>query len=74
MLPSRDVAPELVPTGTLAGETSINVLSVDAFLRAMSQEQGTKAVLQLPHFNPGQSTRWEPATLGRTSFWSSAAT
>src|SRR3954462_8595133 len=58
MLPPRDVVPELVPTGTLAGETSINVLSVDAFLRAMSQEQGTNGVLQHLHFNPGQSTLW----------------
>jgi quercetin dioxygenase-like cupin family protein len=58
MLPSRDVEPDLVPTGTLAGKTSINVLSVDAFLRAMSQEQGTNAVLQRGHFNPGQSTLW----------------
>jgi quercetin dioxygenase-like cupin family protein len=58
MLPSRDVGPDRVPPGTLAGETSINVLSVDAFLRALSQEQGTNAVLQLLHYNPGQSTLW----------------
>jgi quercetin dioxygenase-like cupin family protein len=63
-LPSRDVEPDRVPTGNtagitnLAGKTSINVLSVDAFLRAMSQEHGTNAVLQLYRFNPGQSTLW----------------
>jgi quercetin dioxygenase-like cupin family protein len=57
-LPPRSVEPDLVPTGTLAGKTRINVLSVDAFLRAMSQEQGTNAVLQRGHFDPGQSTLW----------------
>jgi quercetin dioxygenase-like cupin family protein len=63
-LPPRDVGPDRIPLGnapgttTLAGQTPINVLSVDAFLRAMSQEQGTNGVLQLLHFNPGQSTLW----------------
>jgi quercetin dioxygenase-like cupin family protein len=59
-LPSRSesAAPPFAGTVTLAGQTSVNVLSIDAFLRAMSQEQGTNAVLQRLHFDPGQSTLW----------------
>jgi len=57
-LPSRSVEPSNVGIGTLAGQTSVNVLSVDAFLRAISVEQGTNAVLQHLTFVPGQSTLW----------------
>ena len=57
-LPSRNVTPHADMFGTLAGGTSVNVLSVDAFTRAINQEQGTKSVLQLLHFGPGQSTLW----------------
>ena len=35
-----------------------NVLSVDAFTRAINQAQGTNTVLQHLHFSPGQSTLW----------------
>jgi quercetin dioxygenase-like cupin family protein len=57
-LPSRSVDPSSVPLGTLAGQASINVLSVDAFTRAINQAHGTNAVLQHLHFAPGQSTLW----------------
>jgi quercetin dioxygenase-like cupin family protein len=57
-LPSRDVSPTSVPLGTLVGQTSVNVLSVDAFTRAINQAHGTNAVLQHLHFAPGQSTLW----------------
>jgi quercetin dioxygenase-like cupin family protein len=57
-LPARDVAPSSVPLGNLAGQTSVDVLSVDAFTRAINQAQGTNAVLQRTHFTPGQSTGW----------------
>jgi quercetin dioxygenase-like cupin family protein len=56
-LPSRDVPPSSVPHGTLANE-SVNVLSVDAFTRAINQAHGTNAVLQHLTFTPGQSTLW----------------
>jgi quercetin dioxygenase-like cupin family protein len=46
-----------VPHGTLASE-SVNVLSVDAFTRAINQAHGTNAVLQHLTFTPGQSTLW----------------
>lgn len=57
-LPSSDVPPSSVPHGTLAGQTSVNVLSVDAFTRAINQAHGTNAVLQHLTFAPGQSTLW----------------
>jgi hypothetical protein len=57
-LPLRDVDPSAVPTGTLAGATSLNVLSVSAFTRAITQAQGTTAVLQHLTLAPGQSTLW----------------
>ena len=57
-LPSRDVPPTSVPLGTLVGQTSVDVLSVDAFTRAINQAHGTNAVLQHTHFAPGQSTLW----------------
>jgi quercetin dioxygenase-like cupin family protein len=57
-LPARDVAPSSVPLGTLAGQTSVNVLSVDSFTRAIKQAHGTNAILQRTHFAPGQSTGW----------------
>jgi quercetin dioxygenase-like cupin family protein len=57
-LPSRSVEPINVGIGTLAGRTSVNVLSADAFLKAISQEHGTNAVLQHLAFEPGQSTLW----------------
>jgi hypothetical protein len=57
-LPSRSVDPIGVPTGTLVGGTSVNVLSVDAFTRAINQAHGTNAVLTHLRFAPGQSTGW----------------
>jgi len=56
-LPPANVAPADVPHGTLATE-SVNVLSVDAFTRAINQAHGTNAVLQHLSFAPGQSTLW----------------
>src|SRR5690348_11546833 len=58
VLPATDIPPALVPLGTLAGQTSMNVLSVDAFTRAINQAHGSNAVLQHGHFAPGQSTGW----------------
>jgi quercetin dioxygenase-like cupin family protein len=58
LLPSTSVPPAAVPLGTLAGGTPLNVLSVDAFTRAINQAHGTNAVLQHLHFAPGQSTGW----------------
>jgi quercetin dioxygenase-like cupin family protein len=57
-LPSRTVTPASVPIGTLAGQTSVNVFSVDAFTRAINQAHGTTAVLQHVVYAPGQSTLW----------------
>ena len=57
-LPSTSVPPGSVPYGTLAGKTTLNVLSVDAFTRAIDQEHGTNTVLQHVHFAPAQSTGW----------------
>jgi quercetin dioxygenase-like cupin family protein len=57
-LPSRNVDPSAVPLGTLSGSTAVNVLSVDAFTRAINQAHGTNTVLQHLHFAPGQSTLW----------------
>ena len=57
-LPTRTVDPASVPLGTLAGASSVNVLSVDAFMRAIEQAHGTNAVLQHLRFTPGQSTLW----------------
>jgi quercetin dioxygenase-like cupin family protein len=56
-LPSRNVSPGDVPHGTLATD-SVNVLSVDAFTRAINQAHGTNAVLQHLVFTAGQSTLW----------------
>jgi quercetin dioxygenase-like cupin family protein len=56
-LPPANVAPADVPHGTLATET-MNVLSVDAFTRAINQAHGTNVVLQHLSFTPGQSTLW----------------
>ena len=58
LLPSTSVPPAAVPLGTLAGGTPLNVMSVDAFTRAINQAHGTNAVLQHLHFAPGQSTGW----------------
>src|SRR5512143_2284767 len=58
VLPSTNVPPSDVPLGTLAGRTPVNVLSVDAFTRAINQEHGTNAVLQHVHLGPQQSTGW----------------
>jgi quercetin dioxygenase-like cupin family protein len=57
-LPSRSVDPRSVGTGTLVGVTPVNVLSVDAFTRAINQAHGTNAVLTHLRFTPGQSTGW----------------
>jgi len=55
---TRDATPSSVPYGTLAAQTSVNVLSVDAFTRAINQAHGTNVVLQHLHFSAGQSTLW----------------
>jgi quercetin dioxygenase-like cupin family protein len=57
-LPSTNVDPTTVPLGTLAAKTATNVLSVDAFTRAIRQAHGTNSVLQHIRFAPGQSTGW----------------
>jgi quercetin dioxygenase-like cupin family protein len=57
-LPPTPVPPLNAPFGTLAGKTSVNVLSVDAFTRAINQAHGTNAVLQHSMFAPQQSTGW----------------
>lgn len=57
-LPVRDVDPSSVPRGTLAGATSVDVLSLSAFARAINQAHGTTAVLQHTKFTAGQSTLW----------------
>jgi quercetin dioxygenase-like cupin family protein len=57
-LPSRTVPPVSVGIGTLAGKTPVNVLSIDAFMRAILQGHGTNAVLQHLVFTPNQSTLW----------------
>ena len=57
-LPSQSVDPTGIPTGTLVGGTPVNVLSVDAFTRAINQAHGTNAVLTHLRFAPGQSTGW----------------
>ena len=56
-LPARTVDPSTVPVGTLA-TTSMDVLSVAAFTRAINQAHGTNTVLQHLRFTPGQSTLW----------------
>lgn len=56
--PSPTVPPSSVPVGVLACQTSLNVLSVDAFARAINQAHGTNAVLTRNHFVDGQSTGW----------------
>lgn len=58
VLPPTSVLPSDVPTGTLAGKTPVNVLSVNAFTRAINQAHGTNAVLQHLPFAPHQSTGW----------------
>jgi hypothetical protein len=57
-LPSPDVDPSSVPLGTLAAATPVNVLSVDAFTRAINQAHGSNSVLQHLRFVPGRSTGW----------------
>jgi quercetin dioxygenase-like cupin family protein len=57
-LPTRTVAPASVPIGTLAGQTSMDVYSVDAFTRAINQAHGSTAVLQHVVYSPGQNTLW----------------
>src|SRR4051812_28452669 len=56
-LPARTVDPAAVPIGTLA-TTSMDVLSVSAFTRAINRAHGTNTVLQHLRFTPGQSTLW----------------
>ena len=58
VLPATNVDPASVPLGTLAGRTTVNVLSVDAFTRAINQAQGTNAVLQHIQLGTNQSTGW----------------
>jgi len=58
VLPSTNVNPSSVPIGTLVGGTTVNVLSVDAFTRAINQAHGTNAVLQHNRFVADQSTGW----------------
>jgi quercetin dioxygenase-like cupin family protein len=57
-LPTRNVLPTNVPIGTLAGQTAMDVFSVDAFTRAINQAHGSNAVLQHIVYTPGQSTLW----------------
>jgi quercetin dioxygenase-like cupin family protein len=57
VLPSTNVDPNSVPIGTLSGAT-VNVLSVDAFTRAINQAHGTNGVLQHLRFVGQQSTGW----------------
>jgi len=57
-LPTRTSDPITGPGGTLAGATSINGFSVDAFTRAINQAHGTTAVLQHVTYRPGQNTLW----------------
>jgi quercetin dioxygenase-like cupin family protein len=57
-LPTRTIAPGGIPAGTLAGATSVDVYSVDAFTRAINQAHGTTAVLQHVVYTPGQQTLW----------------
>jgi quercetin dioxygenase-like cupin family protein len=57
-LPPTNVPPDSVPLGTLAGKTSVNVLSVDAFTRTINQGHGPNSVLQHIHFPPNFSTGW----------------
>jgi quercetin dioxygenase-like cupin family protein len=57
-LPSRTVTPASVPVGTLAGKTSLDIASVDAFTRAINQAHGTVGVLQHITYTPGQNTLW----------------
>lgn len=57
-LPPRNIPPSSVAAGTLAGQTPVKVLSVDAFTRAILQAHGTNAVLQHGVFQPFQSTLW----------------
>jgi hypothetical protein len=57
-LPALSVPPGTVAHGTLAVSTPLNVLSTDAFTRAINQTQGSNAVLQHFLFAPGQSTGW----------------
>jgi quercetin dioxygenase-like cupin family protein len=56
VLPPTD--PTVIPLGTLAGATSLDVQSVSSFTRAINQAHGTNGVLQHLHFSPGQSTGW----------------
>jgi quercetin dioxygenase-like cupin family protein len=58
MLPLPPEPPVTVPIGTLVGQTSVNVLSVAAFTRAINQAHGTNSVLQHLSFAPQQSTGW----------------
>ena len=62
VLPATNVDPSTVPLGTLAGRTPVNVLSVDAFTRAINQGHGTNAVLQHIQLGPNQSTGWHTHT------------
>ncbi len=57
-LPTRTIDPISVPVGTLAGATSMDVFSVDAFTRAINQAHGTTSVLQHVTYKPGQNTLW----------------
>lgn len=72
-LPARTVPASSVPIGTLAGQTSVNVLSVDAFTRAINQAHGSNAVLQRLHVNPGQSTLWHTHPGPNMCSWSAGA-
>jgi hypothetical protein len=69
VLPTTNVDPTTVPIGTLSGAT-VNVLSVDAFTRAINQAHGTNGVLQHLRFVAQQSTGWHEHR-DQTSSWSS---
>lgn len=57
-LPPRDVPPTSVPYGTLIGQSSLDVVSIDAFEKALNKSRGTNVVLQHLLLAPGQSTLW----------------
>ena len=67
-LPSRSVSPSSVPLGTLVGQTSLNVESVDAFTRAINQAHGTNVVVTRNHF-PGCPNGPDSCPAGGNTLW-----
>jgi quercetin dioxygenase-like cupin family protein len=58
VLPTTSIDPSNVPLGTLVGQSSVDVQSIEAFVRATNPEHGTNSVLQHVRLSPGQSTGW----------------